>query len=708
VIAEPVAAEGYKDGPHSSEGWRAQIEACRKRRERFLTNVWQTNVSFRVQRPFSQASADEADTNGTDQIAVPADWSRTRSKSAALFSQLPRISLDATLAATKPAVPIFEKIANHFIPLAGAASVMEECMADLVNASGMCAATAQYEATFKTEQVPSVDVSPYPPDQIPQLIQAKLIPTQDVKRVVSERYRWYRISPSQLLWPIDFTGSDWQRARWLGYEGTLPWARARDAFHLSEADKDDVCSAPGSTTTARTLSGDQTRELQAYDELVKFQEIYYWRALCDPEERHFDCIWRLVFVSGKDEPVIDEPWAGQQLNEQTNEYIGCTRLPIEVAVITYVSDRAVPPSDSEIGRAMVLEQMRSRSQMIMQRTRNLPVRTFDVNRIDPAIADLLMKGIWQGMIPVNGPGERVLSQIAAAAFPKEDFSFDSVSNRDLDDAWSMSPNQMGNYNTGERSASEAQFVQSAYASVIGFQRQKVVQMFLGLVETTLGLIQLTLDDYEAQAIVGPDGVQRLQTWDRQMIAGKYVATIRQDASVLQDASSRTRQLMQFLNIAGKSGRINIDPIIAELAALSGLDPAEVMAPPPQQKPDDPNLSVRLGGLADLLHPLSMGLLIHSGQAPTAQDIENAKQLLLDAAGPPQQPVPSEVGIGAAQVADVHVPTAPPKPPIAGGPPPGPQAPRLPTLPQRGLPPGPPNKDWQAMERVTKRPDELGG
>ena len=673
----------YGTAEEKSTSWRAQIEASRKKRDHFITNQWQTNVSFRVQRPFSQAGADDAENTSVDQVAVPADWSRSRSKGAALFSQLPRISLEAAQAQYQQAVGTFEKIANHFVPRAGAMSVMEECCADVVNAAGVCAAIAKYEATFGEVDVPAIDVSTIPPEALQGAIEAGVIPMTKATRAISERYRWYRISPSQFLWPVEFAGADWQRARWLGYDGTMPWARARDEFKLTDADKDDVCAAAGSSITSKTLAGDVTREQTPHDEQVHYSELFYWAALCDPEEKRFDAIRRCVIVKGKDEPVIDEEWSGQKWDEKSGEYVGCIRLPIEVATLTYVSDRAVPPSDSEIGRPMVLEQIRSRSQMIMQRTRNLPVRTFDVNRVDPQIADLLMRGIWQGMIPTNGPGERVLSQIASAAFPKEDFSFDAVSNRDLDDAWSMSPNQMGNFNTGERSASEAQIIQGAYASVIGFQRQKIVAMFLGLVETTMGLLQLNLDDFEAQEIVGPDGVKKLQAWDRTMIAGKYVATVRQDASVLQDSSARVNQLMKFLNMAGKSGRINIDPILAELAALSGLDPTQVMAPPAQPKQEDPNISFRVSGLADLMNPLTLAFLIKSGQAPGPDQVQAAKLLLIDSQAPPTPPTPPQ------------------------GPPQG--APLAPPMRQLGAPPiSPPAPDWAAMPRVTKRPEELGG
>lgn len=713
--------------PHSAEGWRAQIDACRKRRDKFVKDVWQTNVAFRVQRPFSELQGDEADDAGVDQISVPADWSRSRSKTTALFSQLPRISLEPGHARYMQSTPQFEKIVNHFVPRAGALSVLEECCADVVNASGVCAAIAKYEATFEDVQVPA-SVPPFappsplysgggmgpaaappslgaPPPSLSPFQQApdmappptlSLVPPGGqmltVKRTISERYRWYRISPAQLLWPVDFKGADWQRARWLGYDGMMPWARAKDEFQLTDDEKRDVCvdASPRQNTT---LAGDMPADAKLDEEIVRFSEIFYWASLCYPDEKRFEAIRRIVFVTGRDEPVIHEDYQGQKWNEQTGQFLGCTRLPIEVTTLTYISDRAIPPSDSEIGRPQVLEQMRSRSQMIMQRTRNLPIRTFDVNRVPPEIGDLLMRGIWQGMIPTNGPGERVLSQIAAAAFPRDDYTFDQVSNRDLDESWSMSPNQMGALTQNERSASEAQIVAGAYASVIGFQRQKMTGLFLGLVETTMGLLQLTLDNWEAEPIIGQDGVQKLQQWDRSQIAGKYVATIRQDASVLQDSGARVNQLMKFLNITGKSGRINIDPILAELAALSGLDPSQVLLPPQPPKQEPLNISYRFSGWQDLHDPMTVAMLVKTGQAPGPKEMQAAKQMIADSmaplAPPPMQALPQPPGFPSPMS-------------LPGGPmnaPPPPRPPGLPSLP---------HKDWAAMERVSKRPDELGG
>ena len=43
-----------------------------------------------------------------------------------------------------------------------------------------------------------------------------------------------------------------------------------------------------------------------------------------------------------------------------------------------------------------------------------------------------------------------------------------------------------------------------------------------------------------------------------------------------DTQTRINNLERFLNIAAKSGYVNIVPILRELAQLNGLDPDEVI------------------------------------------------------------------------------------------------------------------------------------
>ena len=108
---------------------------------------------------------------------------------------------------------------------------------------------------------------------------------------------------------------------------------------------------------------------------------------------------------------------------------------------------------------------------------------------------------------------------------------------------------------------------------------------------------------------------------------------------------------------------------------------------------EPNISLRLTGTEDLLNPLSLAVLMKSGQAPNIELIEEAKKLIASAD-------PSGILLSAASGVQIP-PQAPPVPPQQ---PQGPQGP-----PGLNGPPDPPppevggaNKDWSAMEKLNKR------
>lgn len=637
--------------------WLGRITAAKKKHKEY-TDKWKENVSFRIMQPFESESE-------TDRVATPDDWSRTRAKIASLYSATPNVSLEPLHPRYAPATPVFAKIVNHVLKhQAKPGIVMRECLPDLINASGICAAIVRYEATFTTQQAPAIDVSTLPPEQAMAMMQSGQMPMTDVEVPVSERFTMRRISPTQLLIPADFTGSDFNDADWIGYEGVMPWAVAKREFKLDDDDKEKVVGG----TKPETLNDDQKDSGE--DDRVKYQELYYWNYRFDADEKYLERIRKIVFVDGiKDRPVVDEDYQGQKFDDKAGSYIGVCILPIQVCTLAYVSDQAIPPSDSEIGRPSVLERMRSRSQMLLQRELSLPLRWADTSRVDPSVLENLQKGAWQPIIPTQGSGERAFGESARASYPREDWQFDGVINKDLDDAWSLSSNQMGNFASGERSASEANYVQQANSNRIGVERAQVVQFFLSLCEVLGGLVQLYYDPKDTEPIVGPDGEQRLQAWDMARIAGKFVYTITQDSTVLLDSEARIEKLMKALNLTGKSGYVNPEPIIAEVLSLSGIDPAQVMTKPNPPKPDDPNISLRLTGSEDLLNPVAIGFLIKSGQAPEPVHIAAAKQLIADAMG------------------TVLPPTVPGQAPTQGG---------------------GPDKEWGPMERVTKRVDEMGG
>ena len=657
----------------SAKAWKARIHSSREARKKLVEGAWRDNVAYRKLKPFK-------DDVEQDRVAVPIDWSYTKAKIAALYSQTPTVNLTPKNPRYAAAVPVFSKELNDVLQReARVAVAMEEALADAVNAAGLGAVMTGYMATFEDVQVPAVDPAMLPPQmQLAIQMGAAELPMETVQRPVSERFYANRISPAHLIWDTTFKGSDFDDASFIGHEGDLTWAQAKRAFNLTDDQKEDVLAAD----TSERLDDDDDDQRNDQSLKVHFTEIFYKASDFDPEEKYFDKLRRIVFVEGIDDPVIHEDLKWQEFDEDSGQYVGVCKFPIRVLTLTYISDEAIPPSDSEVGRPQVDETMRSRSQMIQQRDRSIPIRGFDPNRVDPLVAANLQKGNWQGFIPVTGNGQSAIWEVARANYPREDWEFDRVTRADLQEAWQVGANQTGSFASGERSASEAQIVQQAFSTRVGFERAKVAKFFTGIAENIAGLMQLFYDKPNEVPLVGEEAAQQIDSvWDRSKVAGaKFVFSIIPDSTVLLEANQKVDRLMKFINLTGKSGFVNVEPIIAEIAALSGIDPAMVMTKPNPPAPDQPNISYRFSGAEDLLNPIALAALIKAGQAPGPQEIAAAKAMLADAMAPAQPMLPEGMAPGGPEMGVEPLAEGPQQPP----------------------------DDWGPMPRVTKRVEEMGG
>jgi len=660
------SADGKK--ANSAAAWRRRIDRCKKDRKELITD-WSYNVDYRRGKPFDQES-DE------DRVNVNLDWGLTKSKHAQLFSQVPQVYLTPKRKQSAPAVAVFAKKLNDMLTDGGLGPACDEAVVDTINAAGIGFALVDYQATVEKKLMPKIDISKLPPEQARQMLQSKQIEMEEMPVPVNKLFRVRRFSPSDALWPTEFTGSNFDDADWLGHSGTMLWDEAQVAFNLKPEDREAIVGSKNKRETLRQQEGDVAKDSE---DVVEFDEIFYWAYRFDAEEKYFKRINRIVFVKGKTEPVIHERWKGQRFNRETRKYTGACKFPIRVLTFTYISDDAIPPSDSAIGRPQVDEMIRSRSQIVMQRDRSQPLRWFNTNLFDPQVADSFMRGTYEGALPVNGDGERALGEIARASYPREDFEFDRIIRQDLTDQWQVSPNQMGQFNSGRRTAAEANAVASNTQTRIGYERARVGSFITGIAEVMAGLVALygDFDDLE------PDEQERLKTWDRTQISDEVAFSIRPDSTILLDSNQRVEKLMRVLNLVGKSGYVNPKPIIAEVIELHGIDPASIVIDPPPPPPPKPNISYRFSGVQDLSNPLSVALLMKSGEAPTPEEL-NAAKMLLEAVGTPIQPPQQQQG--------------PPGPGGPGGPghngPPPPQ------------PPGDSRPHWGGMPKVIKRAQDM--
>jgi hypothetical protein len=626
--------------------WRGRIQASRDRRDLRLPE-WQENVSRR-----------SPTVGQTNAASVNQDWPLTKAKIAQLYSQTPEVRLTPRDDVFGPIVPKFGRIVNDTVGDASVGAAIEEVLSDVINASGIGGVLISCEHRTVLKQVPLLDPAMVPPGMTP--------PMAMVQEIVDRRYPIQRISPTDLLIPSDFTGSMYDQCRWLGYDGRMTWPQAMASLGLTEDQEDEVLGSDKRTTGNSLNITDATRFSDT--EVVNFTELFYWTHFYDEKATSFHRIHRLVFVDGIEEPVVDEPYKGQQ-EMVPGVVVGVTHLPLQILTLTYVSDEGMPPSDSSIGKYQVVELEASRDAMVQQRKHSIPIRWYDTNRISANTRSLLEKGTYQGFIPTNGPGERAVGEVSRASFPQEKFEFDRIIKTDLSEIWQVGTNQSGQFASGERSASEARIVQQNFQKRIGQERDKVTRFFVRITEVVAGLLAI-YDDLT--------GLQLPQGVPKEAIANGFVYTVRVDSTLLLDASEQIDQLQKGLNLTAQSGYVNPKPIIAKIWELLGEDPETILIDPQPKAPEPVKVSVSKA--EDLMNPLFLALLNRTQQGPAPADIEAAKQQLMSVMTPP----------------------APPQPPM------GPQGPQDGAPPPEGIQtPEIANPGWESAPRLERRQADGG-
>lgn len=628
VNAQPLTTDGEMPDvdPSSPKAFLARASRC-KTKKRELIKDWEVNVDYR------RAKASDLDSDD-NRNPVPLDWSMSKAKISSLFSQIPTIIVSGR-GIFKKAAPSYQEQLNYRLQKGGLGATMFEALPDLVNAAGICAAIVTFETKTEMRKVPRTPDNLLPMmDRLAISMGLKQREMVDQPHVIDKKFGVNRFSPADLLWDIDFTGSDFDACSWIGNEGRATWAEALSNEWVEEDDKAKVL---GDKRTNLDRIGGNDGEDEASrkgeDDVVNYTQIFYWRHLYHPEEKYFKAIHHLIFVDGIDKPVVDEPWKGQEFHEESGKYIGACRFPIRVCTLNYITDEAIPPSDSAMGRPQVKEMNRSREQIMEQRDYAKPIRWADSNRIDSDIMTAIMQGDFQGVIPTQGDGTKALGQIAPSNYPRENFEFDRVIKADLMETWSTGPNQMGTLATGERTAQEASIAQGAFTTRQSQERARVAEFVVGIADVMGGYICLFDDDYLMPELApktqGPDGqpMPLPATWDRKVLSHELVFSIRVDSTVLLDSNQRLDRAMRLLNIAGKSNYIQVEELLRDIVSLSGYDPDALVHQPPPPKPEPPNLSFRFSGAQDLINPIALAMLLKNDMGPNPEQLSAAIEMI---------------------------------------------------------------------------------
>ena len=298
--------------------------------------------------------------------------------------------------------------------------------------------------------------------------------------------------------------------------------------------------------------------------------------------------------------------------------------------------------------------------------------------MDPTIQYNLMRGTWQGMIPVQGVGTNIITEVSRSSFPNENFKFDEIAKMDLFEIWHVGQDFAGG---SVETATESKNIAGNTNIRISRSRAKVGKFFCSIAEVLGGLIAIYEDPNSFGEGFSPE------------VSKTLAYSILADSTMLLDSNQRLQRAMQFINFTAKSGRVEIESVLKEIATLSGFDPNVVIIPPPPKPPVQPNVSLRLTGTEDMLNPLTLAFIIEAGQGPKPESIEQAKQLIQLAVMPP---IPGP---------QVDPATGQPMPDPTGGMPP--------MAPPMNLPQPPPvevgkaESEWGALDRINKRVIDRG-
>lgn len=597
------------DGLGSESYWRDELHKSEER-VRAELKTWQRNLErYRGDRP------ELPNLSKRDQIGVNLDFSLAENKRAQLFFQTPFVQATAKREDCAAAAPVFQQILNDKLGAGeiDAKRLMDDVLMDILVPAGLGATKIGYDClkvpkTMPTgRMVPQLDPvthqpmsGPMGPAMTPALNPDGSPETTTVPFVAWSQYYWARISPVDLRLPVSFLSTHYDKAPWIGHRFKASTDFLDRAFDLPAGTASDV-------NNDLTLAGARDRKyLYGGGSAL---EVWYRASLFDETEKNPERIRRLVLIEGRRSQeasvLLHQNSPYQQFGPDGDLQNGMRGFPIHVLAIRPMSDCAYPPSDCTVSRMQVDELSRGRSQMMRQRDRNVPMRA--VNKQSPAFSkntvDQLERGDVQSIILTDGPiQETDFKALDSATFPEEKFEFDSIIRNDAYQLWGVNPAAAPPAAKGV-SATGAQLAQQPMDTRLANERECVLSWFVAGVDKLAALIQIFQDTPDIVRIVGPNGQQALQTWDKTTVQGRFAFDLKPDSSVRVDAAEERETFLRAFNLLANAQGVNVRELIQQVAVRFNMDPSRVMMPlnpnPPTPLADKPRITVNITPAADL-------------------------------------------------------------------------------------------------------------
>lgn len=576
--------------------WKQRLTQAEKLRDDQV-KVWEEAIQAYLGKRLSSAPT-------RDEVVVNKEFSFVELKKAQLLFQVPEIALKPRWPGLESAVALFQAALNHELgPDAANVKIMlSEVLFDVLTC-GIAVSKIGYASTVGTKQVQQPVMDPISGQPIPDPMTGQPAMTmQEVPTLIHEEWFWRRVSPDAFLLPAEFQGLDFDEAPWLAWQFTKDLEQAKRDYDLPKDFR-------GKTVDPfKTLSGEKDGLAgSSITPVVKGTEIWYKAAQFDSKEPHPERIRCLVLIEGHEEPIKhqDSPY---QFVGKDGKLHGMRGFPLHILTLRTVAGSAYPPSDVSLGLGLSEELSRGRSQMVRQRDTSIPLRGFDRNRIDPDTAAKLIAGNYGGLVPMDGPLMDGVWEIARAQWPRENFTFNEVIDRDYEELWALGRSLRGIGETEGKTATEINVMASAADTRLDYERQRVLEFFVTGVRKFAALLQMFADDPRYVEVLGPQA-QGLQAWDRSKIQGEFLFSAKPDTALRIDANAERKQALDLYNLTANDPNVNRIELLKSVIQKHNLDPSRiVVAEVPEKQPEPPKVTISVSA-ADLAMPSPLLLKI---------------------------------------------------------------------------------------------------
>ena len=619
-----------RDTASPDSAWTRRVEAARQVRKQ-KEELWQRNIDAYQGTPLKTKPSE-------DWVNVTLDAALVDIKKAQLFNQSPEVRLRAVeplMEGRQSAVALHEIVVNEILSPDGidARRLMDKVLVDVLCPAGLGPTKIGYRAT--TVQVEQMIQQPVPDPMTGQPavdpmtgapMTVRVPQTVDVP--IHEEWFWERFSPKQLLIPHDFHSTDFDKAPWLGMDLTIPKRQAMREFDL----KEDDFEGAKVTKNEYVFEHGEDAQSEGTDDLVTLTELWYRAAQFDDDVVHPEVFRRKVVIEGVTAPIrLKDPMPYQRVDPATGRLTADSMMgnPIHIFTTRDLPDSAYPPSDCSLTRELVNELCKFRTQMVQQRDRSIPIRGFDVHRVFPETTDKIVRAELQGMIPMDGPFQDAIWEIARAQYPRENYTAQDYIMRDIEKVWSIGANQMGVTDDQSRTATEIQTVQQASNVKLDAERARVLSQFVRGVAKLDALIQRFMPPERYAEYLGPQAAQQRLQWDGTVMSARFAYTALPDSSIRMDAAQRQRQLLDVWRFFAQDPNFARVELSKPILRAFGLDPDKlIVAQLPEKGPEPPSItwSIKMEDFAGPAAQIAAAIANAAGLKITPEMLDSTKMI----------------------------------------------------------------------------------